>query len=212
MNETLIEKRWVKAERMSWFLQGIPFMRFMAVTGSLAYDTAKETSDIDFFIIAKNKRIWTTRYFATLFLRCIGQYNYINTKNRAGKICPNRFVTDNYLVIHPQNRYHAQDYTQMVPLFDIANLYNKFILKNKWMEKFGFFKPRRALLVVRSPFMRTVRTIGEFILKGSLGNWLENVLKNRQLKTLKNNFPSLNEPHSTIIASDQEIRIHPHPR
>lgn len=212
MNDVLIEQRWIKAEKMSWFLQSTPFIRFISVTGSLAYDMAKENSDVDIFIIAVHKRLWTVRYFVTLFLRCIGQYNYINTKKRAGKICPNRFLADDYLVIHPQNRYHAQDYTQMVPLFDINGMYDKFITKNKWMEKFGFFKPRRALLVVRSPLMRFMRKIGEFILGNNFGNWLETILKNHQLKILKRDFPSLNESHSTIIASDREIRIHPRPR
>ncbi|MCL5795412.1 MAG: hypothetical protein M1338_03570 [Patescibacteria group bacterium] len=212
MNDTLAEKRWIKAEKTAWFLQGVPFVRFISVTGSLAYDMAKENSDIDIFVIAKTGRIWTARYFVTLFLRCIGQYNYINTTKRAGKICPNRFLADDYLVIHPQNRYHAQDYTQMVPLFDINGLYDKFIAKNKWMEKYGFFKPRRALLVVRSPLMRFLRSVSEFILRKNLGNWLEKILKNHQLKIIKRDFPSLNEPHSTIIASDREIRIHPRPR
>jgi hypothetical protein len=100
----------------------------------------------------------------------------------------------------------------MVPLFDISGMYNKFITKNKWMEKYGFFKPRRALLVVRSPLMRFFRGLGEFIFNGKFGNWFEKAVKKSQLKNIKQGFPSLNEPHSTIIANDQEIRIHPRPR
>lgn len=209
VQEELIEKRWHRAGKTAWFLQMVPFIRFISVTGSLAYETIKETSDIDIFIITKARRIWLVRAISTLLLRMVRRYR--TERERAGKICPNRFVTDHFLIIRPQNRYHAQDYTQMVPLFDIGGMYEKFIEKNKWMEQFGFFKPRRAIALVHSPTLTRVRKIGEFILSGFLGDWLENFFRHYQLRHLKKEYPDLNEPNSTIIANDNEIRIHPRP-
>lgn len=209
VQEELVDKRWHRAEKTAWLLQMVPFVRFIALTGSLAYGTVKESSDIDVFIITKKGRIWLTRAWSTLLLRIIGKYR--TETRRAGMICPNRFVTDDYLLIQPENRYHAQDYTQMVPLFDAGGMYDQFIGKNKWMEKYGFFKPRRAATLVYSPTLNGLRKIWEFILGGMLGDVLENIYRNYQLKRKKNKYPELNEQDSTIIANDKEIRIHPHP-
>jgi len=209
VQEELVQKRWHKAEKTAWLLQAVPFIRFVAITGSLAYGMVKESSDIDIFLIAKKNRIWLARGLATVFIRLTGQYR--TERKRAGMICPNRFVTDDYLLIQPENRYHAQDYTQMIPLFDVGGMYDQFIEKNKWMEKFGYFKPRRASALVYSPFLNNLRKIGEFILGGMLGDVLENIYRNYQLTHLKKEFPDLNEENSTIIANDKEIRIHPHP-
>lgn len=209
MHNDLMEKRWHKAEKISWMLQVIPFVRFIAVNGSLAYGMSRESSDIDMFIIAKRNRIWLSRLFLTMFLRMIKQYHYIGTDKRPGKICPNRFVSDDYLLITPQDAYHAQDYTQMVPLFDQDNYYEKFIAKNKWMEKFGFFKPHRALTLVKSRTLTVIRKIFEFTLDGNLGDIWEQSTKSYQLKKLEKSFPDLNQKDSSIIATDKEIRIHP---
>ncbi len=209
MHNDLMEKRWHKAEKISWMLQVIPFVRFIAVNGSLAYGMSRESSDIDMFIIAKRNRIWLSRLFLTMFLRMIKQYHYIGTDKRPGKICPNRFVSDNYLLISPQDAYHAQDYTQMVPLFDEDNYYEKFIAKNKWMEKFGFFKPHRALTLVKSRSLTVIRKINEFILSGSLGDWIEEAARNSQLKKFKKTYPNINKDEPALIANDNEISIHP---
>lgn len=209
VQEELIDKRWHRAEKTAWLLQVVPFVRFIALTGSLAYGMVKESSDIDVFIITKKGRIWLARAWSTLLLRLIGRYR--TEKKRAGMICPNRYVTDDYLLIQPPSRYHAQDYTQMVPLYDEGGMYNQFIEKNKWMEKYGYFKPRRASTLVHSPSLSVIRRISEFILGGILGDALENFYRDYQLKRKKEKYPDLNKEDSTIVANDNEIRIHPRP-
>lgn len=210
MSKLLAEKRWHKVSIIVWYMQMVPFLRFVSVTGSLAYDVAKPSSDIDIFIIAKAGRIWTCRAFARFFLKLIGQLRTGNLpRERAGKICPNRFVTDKYLVVNPQNSYHAQDYTQMVPLFDLENLYQKFVIANKWMEKFGYFRPRRALNLVDSVTPSFLRKFLELILGGKFGDYIEKKYQQSQLKEIKLEEPTVNKSGSTIIANDNEIRIHP---
>lgn len=210
MSKVLTEKRWHKASIIVWYMQMVPFIRFISITGSLAYDVAKPSSDIDIFIIAKVSRIWTCRAFTRFFLKLIGQLRTGNLPyQRAGKICPNRLVTDKYLVINPQNSYHAQDYTQMVPLFDIGNLYQKFIIANKWMEKYGFFRPRRALNLVDSVAPSYLRKFLELALGGKFGDYIERKYRESQLKEVKKEEPTVNKSGSSIIANDNEIRIHP---
>lgn len=208
----LVRKRQHRAEKIAWFLQAVPFIRFIGLTGSLAYDVAKSNSDIDIFIIARKGRIWTVRYLVILILKILRMYRSGDSyKERAGKICPNRFVADDYLLINPQNRYHAQDYTQMIPLYD-SRVYKKFIKHNSWMAKYGYYVPNKALSLIQcGNVLGTIRKSGEWILGSAIGDWLEKYLRKKQIKFLSKN-PLFNKEGSGIYADDKEIRIHPRPR
>ena len=208
----LVQKRQYRAEKVAWFLQAVPFIRFIGLTGSLAYDVARANSDIDIFVIAKHGRIWTCRFFVIMVLRMLKIYRTGDTvAERAGKICPNRFVTDDYLLINPQNRYHAQDYTQMVPLYD-SSVYKKFLRQNDWMEKYGYFPPKKALTLVKSGnILSSIRIISEWVLAGAIGGWLERHVRKYQLRRFQK-LPKFGEKGSGVFADDKEIRIHPKPR
>lgn len=209
----LVQKRQHRAEKTAWLLQIVPFIKFVGLTGSLAYDVAKASSDIDIFIITKYGRIWTCRFFTVIILKSLKLYRSGDLpRQRAGKICPNRFVTDDYLLINPQNRYHAQDYSQMVRLFEEGGIYKKFRTKNEWMEKYGYFEPKRAISLIQSAgIISTIRRITERILGGILGDWFEKKVKNFQLKNIMKN-PKVNKPGTGLYVDDNELRFHPRPR
>lgn len=209
---TLKEKRWHKANLIAWLLQMAPFIRFIGITGSMAHDIVKPYSDIDIFIITKHNRIWTCYFCVETILRFIGQLRISDKpQKRAGKICPNRYTTDQYLIINPQNKYHVQDYTQMVPLFNKENTYQKFVIANAWMEKFDYFAPKKVLNLVQSHFLELLRKFAEWILKGKFGGRVEIFFQNWQMKRLKIKYPNINKERSAIVANKNEIRIHTQP-
>jgi len=194
-------------------LQIVPFIRFIGLTGSLARDIAKTSSDIDFFIVTSAGRIWTCRFFTVVMLKILGLYpKGEECRKRAGKICTNRFVTDKYLVINPQNRYHAEEYSRIAPLFDSDSILEKFYKKNIWMQNFGYYPAQRVISLVQSAgILSTIRRISEFILSGSLGNAFESYCKKFQLKSIMKN-PLANQSDSGIYVDDNELRFHPKPR
>jgi len=212
MND-LVEARQRRAEKATWLLQVVPFLRFIGLTGSLAYEMAKESSDIDFFIIVRKGRIWTCKLLVDWVLGLFGLLRKgFRPEQRAGKICPNRFVSDEYLLVNPQNRYHAQDYSQMLPLYDYKNVYDRFLKKNHWMEKFGYFPPRRAIGLIQSGgILSTIRAILEWILAGRLGERFEDWAREYQYKRMKKSIGK-NNPKSGIYVDNNEIRIHTQPR
>jgi len=213
MVRSLKEKRWHKATLISWLLQVTPFIRFIGVTGSMAHDIIRPSSDIDIFIIAKEKRLWTCRFFSRALLRILGQLRTGDKfEERSGKICPNRYVSDKYLIINPQNEYHAQDYVQMIPLFDNGKYYHQFIVTNSWMEEYGYFRPQKVLNLVHSNTLTFFRKTIEQFLSGKYGESFEQMAYKRGLKNIKRQFPNLNKPNSSIIANNNEIRIHTCPR
>jgi len=209
----LVQTREHKAEKVAWFLQIVPFICFIGLTGSLSYETAKISSDIDFFIVAKQGRIWTCRFFTVVILKFFGLYRTGDSfKERAGKICPNRYTTDKHLLISPQNRYHAQDYSHMFPLFDNDNIYKKFLQANQWMQGYGYLPPTRALHNIQSAgILSGLRKVSEWILLGKLGEQLEKWAKNFQLKSIMKD-DRVNKPDTGLYVDDNELRFHPKPR
>ena len=90
--QLIADKKWKKARRMIWFLQAIPYIRLVTVSGSLAMNNSKKESDIDLLIITHAGRIWTCRALTTLFLHLFGQRRHgLLTKDR---FCLNHYLTD----------------------------------------------------------------------------------------------------------------------
>lgn len=47
----------------------VPFIRTIAVTGSVAYGSANKWDDIDFFMVTKRNRLWLTAFMTLLLVR-----------------------------------------------------------------------------------------------------------------------------------------------
>lgn len=62
------QKRWKKVIGVLRFFPGI---EGIALCNLLPLSFTKSTSDIDIFILAKEGRVWTTRFFVTFFLRLL---------------------------------------------------------------------------------------------------------------------------------------------
>ena len=103
------------AERVVWWLRFIPFVRMIAVTGTLAMKNPKFGSDIDFFVVLEKGRIFTGRLLVTAMVHLSGKRRYgRKIKNR---ICLNYFITTGSLVIQRQDLFGANEYSFMYPLF-----------------------------------------------------------------------------------------------
>jgi predicted nucleotidyltransferase len=204
----LYQKRLKKANLICRILSAIPFIRMIALTGSMASGEVKPSSDIDFFIVTKEGRIWTSRFLTVFLLKILGQYR--TDKKIAGKICPNRWQTEDSLKIYPQNSYHAREYSQIVPLFEIDEVYKKFQKANQWT--FEKLKTTTKNLKLKNNFLLgLLRKAGERFLSGWLGDLLENKLKNYQKKRILWDKRTYQEK-ARIIISDQILCFHPEGR
>jgi len=198
----------LKAKKISNVLGNIPFIKLIAVTGSVASKLARDDSDIDLFIIAKNKRIWTTRFFLVFALKFLGQYRSGNKINqKAGKTCPNRYVTDEYLLINPQNQYHAKEYSQIIPIYTEGYAYNNFFHKNAWMKKYCF----NRVYKIQKNAISSIKKFTEWVLSGFLGNIFETLFKKIQLCSIMKDS-RVNKPNSGLFVNDDELRFHPDSR
>lgn len=205
---TYIQKKYLnRAKLVAHILLLAPFVRMVGLNGSLTRGEAKKSSDIDFLVIIKAKRIWTGRAFVTLLTHLTGLRRY--GPNIAGRICLNRYQTNDYLTIFPHDSYHAQTFSKLWPLINISKTYEKYVQKNKWMNEMGFRLEKNEENLQRNAILSAFRSIGEFILSGYLGDIIEKKLGEYQKKRIMNNTKTINTPKGRIRISDKELCFHP---
>ena len=112
------------------FLHRFPFVRAVAVSGSLSKDFADEKADIDFFIITKANRLWIARTMMHLFKKLTfitGHQHYF---------CMNYFIDEEALLIQEKNIFTAIEIGTLLPVSGFGML-ESFFEVNKWA--FDFF-------------------------------------------------------------------------
>ncbi len=136
--QKMSNKKLQLALQITKFLQIIPTIQLLGISGSLAMENAEEDEDIDIFVITKAGTIWTTRFFVLLLLQLIGKRRKWNDKHSRDSICANMFVDESNLMlpINKQNLFTAHEVIQMKPIFDRNNTYKKFLFSNQWIKQF----------------------------------------------------------------------------
>ena len=61
------------AQKAALWLKYVPFVRMIAVTGTLAMKNCEKNSDIDFFVVLEKGRIFTGRLLVTLIVHLLGK-------------------------------------------------------------------------------------------------------------------------------------------
>lgn len=197
-----------RAQKVAFWLQIIPYVRAVFLTGSIARGEATKKSDIDFFIVTKNQRIYTCRALVTIAVQMMGIRRYGN--KIAGRICLNRYQTENNLEIKPHNRYHQNDYSQAILLLDLANIEIKYRAANQWIGKFN----NAELRIMNSDLRKKnnlsyIQVTLEVILNSKFGDWIEGKLKNYQKKRILFDPRTLSSPRGKIICTDRALCFHP---
>jgi len=111
------------------FLFLFPFVRAIAISGSLSKDFADEKADIDFFVITKANRLWIARTIMHLFKKLTfitGHQHYF---------CMNYYVDEEALLIQEQNIFTAIEIRTLLPVCS-TQLQYKFFEVNSWACKF----------------------------------------------------------------------------
>ncbi len=198
--DKLMEKKLLKkAKFWAKILGYCPSVVAIFLSGSVAIGNAKKSSDIDFFIIARNGRIWTARFFVFLVLKLFRQL--AKPENHAGKICPNHFITDDCLEIVEQDQYAANLFAHNITLSDFKNIFPVFAQTNqKWVTKFG--ESFSDYDLKRNP---------SFSLMTNKPSRLESFLRKIQIKKIQKN-PDYQKQNAKIILENNELRFHPEPK
>ncbi|MCB9009110.1 MAG: hypothetical protein H6656_17420 [Ardenticatenaceae bacterium] len=168
---------WPEAVRYGRIIARLPFVRLVAVTGSLAMNNVGADADIDYFVVTENGRLWLTRALVIGIVRLAARRGII--------LCPNYFVAESALTLPERNIYTAREIVQMVPLFG-HEVYRQLRQQNCWASQFMPNAAGPPLVQVPEPEPASwPQTMAELPLRTPLGTWLEQWEQGRKIEKLR---------------------------
>jgi hypothetical protein len=169
---------WPKAVRYGRLIASLPFVRMVALTGSLAMKNADEGNDIDYMIVTAPNHLWTCRALALLVARL--------AKLEGVNLCPNYLITTNGLALNERSLYVAHELAQMIPLSGME-IYDEMRRLNNWMVDYLPNSlivseiPEGVNLVQKRPLIQRVL---EILFQLPFANWFENWEMKRKIVRL----------------------------
>jgi hypothetical protein len=118
---------WPQALRYGRIIARLPFVRMLAVTGSLAMNNVEEGADLDYLVVTKTGRLWLCR----ALVLALGRLAAL----RGTRLCPNYLVSERSLEFPNQTLYTAHELAQMVPLSGM-DIYQRMRTLNPWVKRF----------------------------------------------------------------------------
>jgi hypothetical protein len=147
-------------------LGALPFVRMVALTGSLAMLNLSKNPDMDFMLVAKMGRVWTARAFAILLGKIARLFG--------DTICPNLIISERSLAWPFHDLYSARELSQMIPITG-HSLYLQLLAANSWLNS---FLPNTT---PKTANISELSRVGEFLLQGALGDIFETWEMNRKI-------------------------------
>lgn len=160
---------WKTAHRYASWLSRIPFVRMVAVSGSLAVENAGDESDIDLFCITETERLWLAR----LFIVPLSKMTRLLPRYFPRYLCPNYLLTLGTLEIRHRNLFTAHEVAQARPLFGFA-AYADFRRANAWIGRFLPQGSMRRADDAEPPRPRLTR-LAERVFAGRIGDRLDSM-------------------------------------
>ena len=114
---------WPAAVRYGRAIAGLPFVRMVAVTGSLAWDNIDNAGDIDYLIVTEPDHLWMCRWLVAAVGRVV--------RLRGAVLCPNYLVSSRALLLAEPNLYGAYELVRMTPIVG-RSMYRRLRFANAW--------------------------------------------------------------------------------
>jgi hypothetical protein len=165
--QAIAQEHWPAARAYGRVLARLPFVRMVAVTGSLAMDNLEAGGDIDYLVVTAAGRLWLCRAMAILVVR--------RAALSGVRLCPNYFISQDSLESQPHDLYNAHELAQMVPLNNME-LYARMRASNAWSGRYlpnAQKAPTRTLPDQPGRWVRPAQRLGEAGLAGWIGEGME---------------------------------------
>ncbi|MFA6198354.1 MAG: hypothetical protein WC734_04365 [Patescibacteria group bacterium] len=215
-SEAKYQKALTYIKRLSHF----PFIRMIGVCNSLAYSNSRREADIDLFIVTQPGWIWTSRMYATSYLRLLRQRPY-DRRSTVDAICPSFYITEDNLNLASLRRgqpdiYLAHWVWQLMPLYDSGDTYRKFISANGWTRTIFpnayHSQPTETRRVANGTPAQRIKTLIESGHKNALGRRWEKWNERFQRRVLPRQLKDLANVDSRVMLSDQILKFHENDR
>ncbi|OYU56680.1 MAG: hypothetical protein CFE25_05495 [Chitinophagaceae bacterium BSSC1] len=116
----------IAAKHAGW-MQKIPFVRAVMLSGSISKDYMDENSDIDYFIIVEQGRLWIARLFFVFIQRFV--------LRSAKHFCFNYMISNADLSFKNKSFYPAIELMTLKPMYG-ATVYQELLSANPWAKEY----------------------------------------------------------------------------
>lgn len=156
------------AERVGKILIKFPYVRGVAISGSLSKNFADEFADIDLFIITAKNRLWIAR----TIMHCFKKLTFL--VNKEHYFCMNYYIDAQQLEIPEKNIYTAIEICTLMPLEGDVE-FEKFYAANAWTRS---YLPNKIMRVSSAgPVKKTIlKSVFEYLFNGKIGNAIDDFL------------------------------------
>ena len=168
LGNMLADEQMKIAYRAAKILSRFPYVRGLAISGSLSKNYSSKKTDIDFFIITAANRLWIARTLMHLYKKL----TFIT--RRQHWFCMNYYVDEAGLEIGEKNIYTAIEIATLVPMRG-KRIISDFLEANAWTKEYLPQYETRGGEVPETNKGLFSRKI-ERIFNGRLGEWLDNRL------------------------------------
>ncbi len=166
------------AKRVGNLLIRFPYVKGIAISGSLSKNFADDKSDIDFFIITQSNKLWIAR----TIMHCFKKLTFL--VNKEDYFCMNYYIDEQALQIREKNIYTAIEVTTLIPLHGDTT-FEQFYMANAWYRDFLPNKLMRlttAKAVKKSFLTRLIEKFFNNKLGEAIDNRLMKITTSRWLK------------------------------
>lgn len=207
----IAERKYRKALFAAKILSGIGVIKLIAVCNSLSFSNARSESDIDFFILAKEGRIWLARLFSVSLMKLLGLR--VSKKTLQDKICLSFYATESGSAFQPlmleDDICFAFWFSHLTPLYQKENAYEKVLEKNSWIYSFfpNFF-PKKGTAKRFFPYS-FFHHLWNMTLRKKFGERIEHISFNIQMRLMPESLRSLSQQDTkSVIISDKVLKFH----
>jgi hypothetical protein len=117
-------------------IASMPFVRMVALSGSLAHLNADGEADLDLFVITTRARVWSVTLTALAITRLFGWRK---------RLCLNYVISERTLMVSPADLFCANQIVHLQPVCGVE-VYRTFLNANHFIERFyPNFRPRSAM-------------------------------------------------------------------
>jgi hypothetical protein len=139
----------------------MPFVRMVALSGSLAHLNASGEADLDLFVITKAGRVWSVTVTLLLLARIFGWRQ---------RLCLNYVISETHLAVEPGDLFSANQIIHLRPLSG-EDVYQRFVAENPFVRQFYPNFTPRAVAAQAGPGQsrRSPRRVVERVFDSTLG-------------------------------------------
>jgi hypothetical protein len=124
--EALSREMLARDRRILSFVAGMPFVRMVALSGSLAHLNAEGSADLDLFVITAPHRVWSVTVATLALSKLLGWRKHV---------CLNYVVSEGAMAIEPADLFSANQIIHLRPIAG-PHVFDRFVKANPFVRDF----------------------------------------------------------------------------